>query len=96
MVEERGTASCLDAKTGDVFWSEKLKGNFNASPIYAAGNIYFTSVKGETYILKPGEMYTPLAINKIDGRVKATPAFVSGRIVLKTDSHLYMIEPNKK
>ncbi|NQU84759.1 MAG: PQQ-like beta-propeller repeat protein [Mariniphaga sp.] len=92
MVEERGMASCLDAKTGNVFWKEEFEGNYNASPIFAAGNIYFNNVKGKTTIVKPGEELNIVAENQIEGSVKATPAFVSGKMILRSDSHLYMVE----
>ncbi|MBN1821798.1 MAG: PQQ-like beta-propeller repeat protein, partial [Prolixibacteraceae bacterium] len=92
MVEERGMATCLDAENGRVFWKHKLEGNYNSSPVYAAGNIYFINVKGKTTIIKPGEEFEIVAENKINGTVKATPAFVSGKMILRSDSHLYLIK----
>jgi outer membrane protein assembly factor BamB len=93
MVEEKGFASCLDAKTGKVFWKEKLDGNYNVSPIYAAGNIYFINTQGKTTIIQRGDSLNILATNKIEGIVKATPAFVSGQMILRTDKFLYLIKP---
>uniref|UniRef100_UPI003217297C outer membrane protein assembly factor BamB family protein n=1 Tax=uncultured Draconibacterium sp. TaxID=1573823 RepID=UPI003217297C len=92
MVHDRGMVACLDAKTGKVIWKEKLKGNFNSSPIYAAGNIYFINVKGECTILKPGNTFQKIAENDIDGTVKTIPAFVDDKIVLRSDKYLYLIQ----
>ena len=89
MVHERGTVSCIDAKTGKAIWKEKLKGQFNASPIYAGGNIYFISVKGEVYVVKPGDKYNLVSENKINGMVKATPAILRNSIIIRTDKNLY-------
>ena len=92
MVHDRGLASCLDAMTGELIWSEKLKGNFNSSPIYAAGNIYFFNVKGECTIIKPGKSFQKVAENDIDGTVKALPVFVDNKMLLRSDKNLYLIQ----
>lgn len=92
MVHDRGMVTCLDPKTGTPIWKEKLKGNFNASPIYAAGNIYFFNVKGECTIIKPGDSFQLIAENDIAGTVKAIPAFVGDKMVLRSDKFLYLIK----
>ena len=91
MVHDRGMVTCLDAMTGKPVWKEKLPGNFNASPIYAAGNIYFFNVKGECTIIKPGDSFQKVAENSIGETVKALPVFVRDRLILRTDKNLYMI-----
>jgi outer membrane protein assembly factor BamB len=91
MVHDRGMATCLDAMTGQPVWKEKLRGNFNASPIYAAGNIYFFNVKGDCTIIKPGDSFQKVGESSIDETVKAVPVFVRDRLILRTDKNLYMI-----
>jgi len=91
MVHDRGMVTCLDAMTGTPMWKEKLRGNFNASPIYAAGNIYFFNVKGDCTIIKPGDSFQKVAENNIGETVKALPVFVRDRLILRTDKNLYMI-----
>ena len=91
MVHDRGMLTCLDPKTAEVIWKEKLKGNFNASPIYAAGNIYFFNVKGECTIIEPGDSFQKVAVNDIEGTVKATPVFVNDKMILRSDKLLYLI-----
>lgn len=92
MVHDRGLLSCLDAANGNLIWTEKLKGNFNSSPIYAGGNIYFINVKGECTIIKPGDSFQKLAENDINEMVKAVPVFVEGKMILRTEKNLYSIE----
>ncbi len=92
MVHDRGMVTCLDPKTAEVIWKHKLKGNFNASPIYAAGNIYFINVKGECTVVKPGNTFEMVAENDIPGTVKAMPAFVGGKMILRSDKFLYLIK----
>jgi len=91
-VHDRGLVSCIDAKTAQLIWKHELKGNFNSSPVYAAGNIYFTNVKGECTIIKPGNTFQLVAENNIGETVKAVPAFVNDKMILRTEKFLYLIK----
>jgi outer membrane protein assembly factor BamB len=91
MVHDRGMVTCLDIETGNPIWKEKLSGNFNSSPVYAAGNIYFFSVKGDCTIIRPGDSFQKVKENSIGEIVKATPVFVRGKLILRTGKNLYMI-----
>lgn len=92
MVHDRGMATCLDATTGEVIWKEKLKGNFNSSPIYAGGNIYCINAKGVCTIIKPGKTFQKIAENDIDETVKAVPSFIGDKMILRTEKFLYVIK----
>ncbi|QGY43056.1 PQQ-binding-like beta-propeller repeat protein [Maribellus comscasis] len=92
MVHDRGMVTCLDAMTGEVIWKEKLRGNFNSSPVYAGGNIYFINVKGFCSIVKPGDTFQKIAENDIDETVKAVPVFIQDKLLLRTEKNLYLIE----
>lgn len=91
MVHERGILTCLSAKTGKVIWKEKLKEQFNASVLYASGNIYLFGLKGKTYVIKPGLGYQLVSENQLPGTIKATPAILHDNIILRTDKFLYRI-----
>jgi outer membrane protein assembly factor BamB len=91
MVHDRGMATCLDAATARVIWKEKLKGNFNSSPVYAGGNIYFINVKGVCTIISPGDTFQKVAENDIGETVKAVPVFVQNKMILRTDKNLFLI-----
>jgi outer membrane protein assembly factor BamB len=91
-INTRNVLYCLDAKTGAELYSLKLKQKYNSSPVYAAGNIYFTSVTGETMILKAGKKPDILARNKLPGEVYATPAILDNSILLRTEKSIYRIK----
>ena len=90
-VDSENNLLCLDAKTGQVQYSRKLKSKYQSSPVYAGGNIYFTSLRGETMVIKPGKELVVVAENKLPGEVFATPAVVDNSILLRTDKSLYRI-----
>ncbi len=91
LVSERGVASCVDAETGEVYWSERLDGAFSASPVFADGHVYFFGENGTATVIQLGDSFRTLAENHIDGRIMATPAFVDRSVILRTDTHLYRI-----
>ena len=91
MVHERGDLTCLNARDGAVIWKTRLKDQFNASVLYSSGNIYLFSLKGKTYVIKPGLSFQLVAENQLDGIIKATPAIVRDNVILRTDKFLYRI-----
>jgi outer membrane protein assembly factor BamB len=92
MVSDNGIATCIDARTGEKHWQERLGGNFSASLSYADGRIYCLDENGKTTVFAPGKEFKQLAENKVDGRTLATLAFAGKSIFLRTDTHLYRIE----
>lgn len=90
-LKENGIALCLDAKTGEVVWQERLDANFSASPVYAAGRIYYLAENGETTVIEAGRSFKELAVNALDGHFQASPAISNGRIVLRSDKHLFCV-----
>ena len=91
LVSDLGVGTCLDARTGEIRWQERLGGNYSASPVYADGRIYFQSEEGVTTVIAPGETFERLATNMLDGTTLASPAVAAGSIFIRTDRHLYRI-----
>ena len=91
-VSDSGAATCFDALTGKILWRSRLRGSFQASPVFAGGRLYFFSRKGKTTVLKAGRTVEKLSENPLDGAITASPAIVGGTMFLRTDSHLYRIE----
>jgi outer membrane protein assembly factor BamB len=55
-------------------------------------NLKKINVKGDCTIIKPGDSFQKVAENSVGETVKAVPAFVRGKMVLRTEKNLYMIE----
>ena len=94
MVDDRGRATCLDAKTGEKIWGpERLaQGSVSASPVLADGKLYVINEDGVTTVLQAGPEFKVLATNTLDGAFTlSSPAIAGGRIFLRTESHLYCI-----
>ncbi|MDX9971623.1 MAG: PQQ-binding-like beta-propeller repeat protein [FCB group bacterium] len=92
MVGNNGTLTCLEAGTGTQVWSERLGGNYLASPICAEGRIYLFSTQGKTTVVKAGRAYEALATNVLDNGFMASPAVLDKALILRTKTDLYRIE----
>lgn len=91
-----GVTTCYDNVSGKVLWKERLhEGKFTASPIAAAGLVYFLNEAGDTTVLEPGPKLKVVAQNSLDkagaALFRASPAAANGQIFLRSHTHLYCI-----
>ncbi len=95
ILSDKGVLTCVEITSGKKLWSghmEKNRHGFSSSPILADGKIYLTREDGKTIVLAQGDQFKILAENELDGtQTVATPVFVNGHILLRTDTHLYCI-----
>ena len=96
IVSDNGIAQCLDAKTGEPHWQQRLGGNFSASPLLADGRLYFLDELGKAYVVEPtNKEYKELAVNTLPGRTLASIAAADGALFLRTDTSVYRIQKGK-
>ena len=91
VVNDGGIASCLDARTGDTHWQQRLGGEYSASPLFADGRIYFLNEEGTATSIAPGKSFVRLATASIDGATLASIAVADGSLFIRSDTHLYRI-----
>jgi outer membrane protein assembly factor BamB len=85
----------LDAATGKpIHEKERLPQcrSFYGSPMTAAGRVYFTDQSGTTVVLKAGDAFEVLAINKLNDKIDASPVAVGKQLFLRSHGALYCIE----
>ena len=92
LVDDKGIATCLEAKSGKRIWQKRLGGNFSASPLSADGKMYLTNEEGRTTVIRPADEYVELAVNDIDGSTLASLAVSGHALLLRSATHLYRIE----
>jgi len=92
LVGDKGIATCLDALTGDVRWTQRIPGNYSSSPLFAGGHIYCSNREGETTVLAPGKEFRQIGSGKLAGQIMASPAAVGHALYLRTDQALYRLE----
>lgn len=94
--DDRGTAYCVDAKTGEQVYRERLPnaGNVYASVVAADGKLYVPSRANGTFVLAAGPEFKVLAHNVLESDstdFNATPALADGRLLLRSNQALYCI-----
>ena len=91
MISDDGLVTCLEAATGQQVWRQRLPEKYAASPIHAAGRLYFCNQKGQTTVLQPGRTCTILATNTLENGLMASPAVDGDALILRTKTHLYRL-----
>lgn len=87
--------SCVDAESGEVLYgpsrAEEIEKVY-ASPVAANGYIYFVDRDGTTAVYDAaGSEFKPVAINKLDDPIDASPAIAGDEIFLRGRDYLYCI-----
>ncbi|MFI4876159.1 MAG: PQQ-binding-like beta-propeller repeat protein, partial [Blastopirellula sp. JB062] len=72
-VTDDGIAVCREAASGELVWKERLGGKFKASPVAAAGRIYFLNTDGLCSVVAADRNFQVLAENKLDDETIASP-----------------------
>lgn len=90
----QGILSCVEPGSGEtVIERTRMPGidGIYASPVAAAGRLYFVGRDGTTLVLQHGREMKTLAVNKIDDDVDASPALVGKQLFLRGRKYLYAI-----
>ena len=91
LATETGVAKCFQAATGKVLWRERLGPKFSASPVWAAGKIYFLAENGRMTVVEDGPTFKVVTQNELGEKCCASPAISQGNLFIRTDKALYCI-----
>jgi outer membrane protein assembly factor BamB len=93
VISHQGILSCLEARTGEVVWKNRVAGEYSASPIHAENRIYFFNENAVCTVIRPGRTYQELAVNRLNEQpLMASPAVAGDALFIRTEKHLYRIE----
>jgi hypothetical protein len=91
-VNDGGTATCWDARTGEVRWQERLPGRYRSSLVLAEGRLYATNDAGLTTVFPASpRRFEEVARNDLGEFAYATPAVTDGRLYFRTRSRLLAV-----
>lgn len=90
-VNDGGLAMCLDAKTGETVWSQKLGGGFSASPVLVGDKLFVPNEAGKTFIFRTGRKFELVGENGLKDGGFASPVICGSRIYLRTLHWLYCL-----
>ncbi|MGA2617150.1 MAG: PQQ-binding-like beta-propeller repeat protein [Thermoguttaceae bacterium] len=91
LINNEGIARCLNARNGKQAWKERLKGQYRASPLAAAGRVYFLNTTGGCTVVAATSRFDRLTENQLDDRTLASPAASDGKLFIRGRKTLYCI-----
>ncbi len=92
MVNKAGVAFCLDLKTGQEVWHQRLKGPCWASSIAAGGFVYFFGVDGAVEVYRAADSVSKVAENRLSEESRLYGVAVNdGKLVLRFGRRLACI-----
>jgi outer membrane protein assembly factor BamB len=87
-----GEIVCLDIETGAKVWGHEFDEGFYSSPILVGDRIYALDLEGTMQIFKAGPQFELIGSPKLAEPTHATPAYLDGRIYVRTEKHIVCIE----
>lgn len=96
MVDDKGIASCLEAKTGALLWRERIGGDYWASPILGGGKVYFFSKQGKCVVVAAEREFRLLSENQLGDGFVASPAVWGRSLLLRSTTHLYRVSAGER
>jgi outer membrane protein assembly factor BamB len=89
--DDRGTANCFTAESGERLWQERMGKHYSASLVTAGGLVYFIADDGITKLVKPGSALDVVAENPLGEYCYSSPAISHGQLFIRGEKNLYCI-----
>ena len=95
-IDRDGIASCLDLKTGEKVWEERLRGagartSSWSSMLLANGKLYIPNQAGDVFVVRATPQFELLATNSVSEPTNASLAASEGDLFMRTDKGLWCL-----
>jgi outer membrane protein assembly factor BamB len=89
-----GILNVYNARTGATVYQKRIgEGTGASSSMIASGDhVYAINEDGEVYVIRIGDKYDEIAVNKMDEPVMATPAASGNTLFIRGAGHLFAIK----
>ncbi len=92
LVDDTGSLTCRDGKSGEMKWREKIPGNFSSSPVLVDDKLYLATEDGVAYVATVSPEGCEIAFElEMEERILASPALIDGALFLRSEEHLWKI-----
>jgi len=91
VADDRGTANCFVAATGERLWQERLGNHYSGSLVTAGGLVYLTADDGTTKVVRPGPKLDVVAENPLGEFCYSSPAISQGQIFIRGEKQLVCV-----
>lgn len=91
---DNGVVVCMDEKTLEPIWTERVGGNYSGSPVCVNGVLYAAGEEGEVVTVRAAPKFELLGRSPLGEGSYATPAVAGGRMFLRTFGKVLCLAPN--
>ena len=91
-----GFVYCLNALTGEHYWTHDLKAHLWSSPLVVDGKVYVGDEDGDLVILASDKEEKILKEILFDAPIYSTPVVANGSLYIGTQTHLYVVAAKEK
>jgi outer membrane protein assembly factor BamB len=91
-----GFLHCLDAKTGQAYWTHDVFAAVWGSTMVAEGRVYLADEDGDVVVLQAGKTKKVLAEMNMGSAVYATPVPAHGRFIMNNRNQLFSLSIDGK
>ena len=84
-----GFLHCLDAETGQLYWTYDMKAHMWGSTLVADGKVYVGDEDGDLVVLDARKEKKVLSETNLGAPVYSTPVVANGTIYIASNTHLY-------
>jgi outer membrane protein assembly factor BamB len=84
-----GFVHCLDAETGQAYWTHDMKAHMWGSTLAADGKLYVGDEDGDLVVLAATKEKKVISETNVGAPIYGTPIVASGAIYLQSNSHLF-------
>lgn len=95
-----GTAMCIELKSGDIIWEERLRGSAPtgqnwSSVVLSEGKCYTVNQGGDCFVFKASPKFELLSVNPLGEKVIGSIAVSDGQIFIRGYQNLWCIGARK-
>ena len=95
VLESYGALMCLEAASGKKLWEHIYDGEFQSSPAIIGDRLLIISTTGQAITTRVGREFQELSKDTFGEPVKASPAFVDGKMLVRGATNLFCIADAK-
>ena len=92
LVDDTGSLTCRDGKSGKLQWRKKIPGNFSSSPVLIGNKLYLATEDGVVYVTEVSPSGVEILFElEMEERIFASPALIDGALFLRSEENLWKI-----
>lgn len=86
---------CVNATTGEPYWTQQVKGDVWASPLVADNKVYLATRRREVIVMAANHEKKLLATITLDSPITSTPVAANKTLYIATNRRLYAVSKYK-